>query len=239
MSNKRKHYSAPEKVNILRLHLLEKKPVSDLCDQYGLHPTDFYRWQKEFFENGAAAFDNIGKEYVDPSTRFPGFQHFFYRFPAVGTPLDPPRGCERGEGRCGRPRRGRRESWAHGRPPRHPPRRPGGNTRRTLPAWRRRDRHAAPSRASGRTGTRGRCRDSGGPAPRGRTDCPPQQHGSRSSRWIRRWAWSSLPNVALARRRPVGAGDTLPCAPGLPAKQPTRVERLGDILCHTMRFAAA
>ena len=61
MSNKRQHYSAPEKVNILRLHLLEKKPVSDLCDQYGLHPTVFYRWQKEFFENGAAAFDNAGK----------------------------------------------------------------------------------------------------------------------------------------------------------------------------------
>jgi|ERR1700683_1194945 len=61
MSDKRKHYSGPEKVNILRLHLLEKKPVSDLCDQFGLHPTVFYRWQKEFFENGAAAFENTGK----------------------------------------------------------------------------------------------------------------------------------------------------------------------------------
>ena len=61
MSTPRKHYSAPEKVAILRLHLLEKKPVSDLCDQHGIHPTLFYRWQKEFFENGAAAFDNSGK----------------------------------------------------------------------------------------------------------------------------------------------------------------------------------
>ena len=61
MSTKRKHYSAPEKVAILRLHLLEKKPVSDLCDQYGIHPALFSRWQKEFFENGAAAFDNTGK----------------------------------------------------------------------------------------------------------------------------------------------------------------------------------
>jgi transposase-like protein len=48
-------------VAILRLHLLEKKPVSDLCDQHGIHPTLFYRWQKEFFENGAAAFENAGK----------------------------------------------------------------------------------------------------------------------------------------------------------------------------------
>jgi transposase len=61
MTTARKHYSAPEKVAILRLHLLEKKPVSDLCDQYGIHPTLFYRWQKEFFENGAAAFENSGR----------------------------------------------------------------------------------------------------------------------------------------------------------------------------------
>ena len=61
MKAQRKHYSNPEKVAILRLHLLEKKPVSDLCDQYGIHPTLFYRWQKEFFENGHAAFDNRGK----------------------------------------------------------------------------------------------------------------------------------------------------------------------------------
>jgi transposase len=61
MSTTRKHYSAPEKVAILRLHLLEKKPVSDLCDQHGIHPTLFYRWQKEFFENGVAAFENTGK----------------------------------------------------------------------------------------------------------------------------------------------------------------------------------
>ena len=61
MTQKRKHYSAQDKVAILRLHLLEKKPVSDLCDQYGMHPSQFFRWQKEFFENGAAAFENNGK----------------------------------------------------------------------------------------------------------------------------------------------------------------------------------
>jgi len=61
MTQKRKHYTAQEKVAILRLHFLEKKPISDLCDQYGFHPSLFFRWQKEFFENGAAAFDNTGK----------------------------------------------------------------------------------------------------------------------------------------------------------------------------------
>ena len=61
MTTTRKHYSAQEKVTILRLHLLEQKLVSDLCDQYGIHPTLFYRWQKEFFENGAAAFEPTGR----------------------------------------------------------------------------------------------------------------------------------------------------------------------------------
>jgi transposase-like protein len=61
MSNERKQYTTQDKVAILRLHLLEKKPVSDLCDQYSIHPTLFYRWQKEFFENGAAAFETNGK----------------------------------------------------------------------------------------------------------------------------------------------------------------------------------
>ena len=53
----RKRLTAQEKVAILRLHLLEHVPISDLCDQHGIHPTMFYRWQKEFFENAAAAFE--------------------------------------------------------------------------------------------------------------------------------------------------------------------------------------
>lgn len=61
MMQKRKHYSGEEKVAILRRHLLEHVPVSDLCDELGLAPTMFYRWQKEFFEHGAAAFERRPK----------------------------------------------------------------------------------------------------------------------------------------------------------------------------------
>src|ERR1700748_3643156 len=57
MSKERKHYTPEEKVAILRRHLLDKVPVSDLCEELGLQRTVFYRWQKEFFENGAAAFE--------------------------------------------------------------------------------------------------------------------------------------------------------------------------------------
>jgi transposase len=57
MKKQRKHYTSEEKVAILRRHLLDKEPVSKLCDEFGLKPTVLYRWQKEFFENGTAAFE--------------------------------------------------------------------------------------------------------------------------------------------------------------------------------------
>src|SRR5450756_3031868 len=58
MKKQRKHYTPEEKVAILRRHLVEGVPISDLCDEMGLQPTVFYRWQKELFENGAAAFQS-------------------------------------------------------------------------------------------------------------------------------------------------------------------------------------
>ena len=56
MSKDRKNYTAKEKVAILRKHLIDHVPVSQLCDEYQLQPTVFYRWQQQFFENGEAAF---------------------------------------------------------------------------------------------------------------------------------------------------------------------------------------
>lgn len=56
MSKDRKHYTSKEKVAILRRHLLDHVPVSQLCDEYHLQPTVFYRWQKQFFEQGDSAF---------------------------------------------------------------------------------------------------------------------------------------------------------------------------------------
>ena len=57
----RKHYSPEEKVVILKKHLIDQVPVSTICDEYHLQPTVFYRWQKEFFENGSAAFQRQGR----------------------------------------------------------------------------------------------------------------------------------------------------------------------------------
>jgi transposase len=54
--SKRNHYSPEQKVAIVRRHLLEKVPVSDLCDEFDIHATQFYQWQKQLFENGESAF---------------------------------------------------------------------------------------------------------------------------------------------------------------------------------------
>lgn len=54
--NTRRHFSPEDKIKILRLHLLEKVPVSEVCEKHHITPTQFYQWQKTFFENGAAAF---------------------------------------------------------------------------------------------------------------------------------------------------------------------------------------
>jgi len=56
---KRRNFTGEQKVRILRKHLIDGVPVSDLCDELGLQPTVFYRWQKEFFEHGAAAFERV------------------------------------------------------------------------------------------------------------------------------------------------------------------------------------
>ena len=61
MIKSRRNYTPEEKVAILRKHFIEKVTVSELCDRYNLQPTVFYRWQKQFFENGALAFQRQSK----------------------------------------------------------------------------------------------------------------------------------------------------------------------------------
>lgn len=57
----RRQHSAEEKVRLLRLHLVEGRPISAICEEHQIHPTLFYQWQKTFFENGAAAFERTGR----------------------------------------------------------------------------------------------------------------------------------------------------------------------------------
>jgi transposase len=66
MSRKpRKQYTTQEKVAILRERLVEGKPLSEVCDRHHLQPTVFYAWQKQLFENGAAALERKSKRAED------------------------------------------------------------------------------------------------------------------------------------------------------------------------------
>lgn len=54
----RRHFTAQQKVAIVKRHLVDGAPVSDLCDEHQILPAQFYQWQKQLFEGGAAAFES-------------------------------------------------------------------------------------------------------------------------------------------------------------------------------------
>lgn len=55
--SKRTFLTPEQKVAIVREHLLEKVPVSDLCDKHRISAVNFYNWQRQLFENGASCFE--------------------------------------------------------------------------------------------------------------------------------------------------------------------------------------
>ena len=55
--SKRKYLAPEQKVSIVRRLLVEKVPVSDLCDEFGVHATQIYTWQRLLFENAAPVFE--------------------------------------------------------------------------------------------------------------------------------------------------------------------------------------
>jgi transposase len=54
----RRYLPAAEKVAILKRHLVEGVPISQLCDEAGIKPSVFYSWQKLLFENAHLVFEN-------------------------------------------------------------------------------------------------------------------------------------------------------------------------------------
>lgn len=57
MPRERRSFTGAEKIAILREHLIEKVPISEVCEKHGVQPTLFYTWQKKLFEDGAAVFE--------------------------------------------------------------------------------------------------------------------------------------------------------------------------------------
>ena len=54
--DKRKRYTAEEKIKILREVLEEGKSISQVADHYGLHPNNIFKWRKQLFEDGVKTF---------------------------------------------------------------------------------------------------------------------------------------------------------------------------------------
>jgi transposase len=62
-ARERRTWSAAEKLAILRSFLIEKTPISDLCDRHGIQPSQVYQWQALLFEHGAAVFERkVGRQ---------------------------------------------------------------------------------------------------------------------------------------------------------------------------------
>jgi transposase len=55
--SKRKQFTAEQKVAIIRCHLVENVPVSELCDELGIHANQYCNWQKQLFENAGSVFE--------------------------------------------------------------------------------------------------------------------------------------------------------------------------------------
>jgi transposase len=53
----RRNHTTEQKAALLKRHLVEKIPVSDLCEEQGLQPSVFYHWQRQLFENAATVLE--------------------------------------------------------------------------------------------------------------------------------------------------------------------------------------
>ena len=59
MSKKSRRYLSPEKkAELIRQHLSDKKPVSEICEENDLQPSVFYTWMRQLLANAPAALVN-------------------------------------------------------------------------------------------------------------------------------------------------------------------------------------
>jgi transposase len=58
----KKRYTSEEKTMILREHLENRVPISDLAEQYNIHPNAIYKWKKQLFEAAPEIFSGKTKE---------------------------------------------------------------------------------------------------------------------------------------------------------------------------------
>lgn len=54
---KRRQWTSAEKVKLLKRHLLERVPVSKVCEEADVAPSLFHRWQEQLFHHAALALE--------------------------------------------------------------------------------------------------------------------------------------------------------------------------------------
>jgi transposase len=59
MPRKRRNFTPEQKAEIVRRYMVDKVPVSDLCEEYGIQPSVFHSWHKQVTDNLAALFENL------------------------------------------------------------------------------------------------------------------------------------------------------------------------------------
>ena len=68
MSTTRRRFDGGQKAAILKRYLVDKVPISDLCDEYGIKPNQMYRWQQILFDNLPALFERSGARATTEAT---------------------------------------------------------------------------------------------------------------------------------------------------------------------------
>jgi transposase len=68
-TKQRKRLTPEAKATIVRKHLVDKVPISDLCDEYGVQPTSIYGWLRQVYDNLGLALDAPGRQTQAASSR--------------------------------------------------------------------------------------------------------------------------------------------------------------------------
>jgi len=61
MNGPQRRFGTDQKAAILKRYLVDKVPISDLCDEYGIKPNQIYAWQKILVDNLEAIFHPAAK----------------------------------------------------------------------------------------------------------------------------------------------------------------------------------
>lgn len=52
----RRRHTPEQKATLLRQHLVDKKPVSDICNEAAIQPSVFYKWERDLLDGAPSLF---------------------------------------------------------------------------------------------------------------------------------------------------------------------------------------